>query len=620
MAVNVAEFISVLRKIRDVIYPEVNTAYENAVDLNTSINEKKVDFDSKYSSFNQDYEEFNQDLIEVGNLANSAQASASSANQSAQTATTKSNEIKAVTAQSTTLSPGSQATANYNPVDGKITIGVPSGLKGDKGDSFTVNAAGNTAERSTYDTQPTGFSFLDIQLALIYFKLSSTSGNWSTGSPFGKGDKGDDGDTGNGISGIVFLSTTHASGLSGQSGGTDTYRITYTNTTTFDFIVHNGSDVDVSNIVTIANDETITGLKEFTKSPKIPNGVAITDAVNKSQLNLGLNSLFIKPKKNEPLFIKVSPSQFKIPAGFICTINSDYTMHLLSDITITVGDGAQFEGKDYYVYANSNGTITYSSIKTEDTSLSKLIGGFHKGLTGLYEAPSGNKTEADMIKIRGINAYSFWDLKFFAKNKDNRGMICNGKAWYDIYLGDEDYGINGYSRYNAKIAGGGLEFGRRPAKVPLVYGGDGTTTYGWLTPLIAYDLVNSAKKDLISYREFTDIAYGVQEGFSFDAPSALTGHIYQLTSRYGIEQATGVQSIFSSDIGTSLASSWGDIANGRGQIYQNAYIPTLGGNHFETSGGTYPRAGSRNFVSNQLLNSSQYYIGFRGKSDMVIID
>ena len=50
------------------------------------------------------------------------------------------------------------------------------------------------------------------------------------------GEKGDTGDTGNGISSVQLVSGTHAAGT------TDTYRITMTNGTTFDFGVYNGAN------------------------------------------------------------------------------------------------------------------------------------------------------------------------------------------------------------------------------------------------------------------------------------------------------------------------------------------------------------------------------------------
>jgi len=175
-----------------------------------------------------------------------ASANAATATAQAEIATTKANEIKNVSVASTTTgAAGTAASVVYNPTTGKFSFVVPQGVKGDKGDAFNVNSVGLFAGRSLYDAQVAGFSFLAIDQALIYFKLSATSGDWSIGAPFGKGDKGDPGDTGVGIVDIVFESTTHASGLAAQSGGVDTYTITFTDASTSVFLVRNGLDSDV---------------------------------------------------------------------------------------------------------------------------------------------------------------------------------------------------------------------------------------------------------------------------------------------------------------------------------------------------------------------------------------
>lgn len=70
----------------------------------------------------------------------------------------------------------------------------PEGPKGDQGQSFTVDATGDFVNRSTYDSEPEGFSFLAVDQGLLYFRVGVSG--WGTGIPFGKGDKGDTGDTG----------------------------------------------------------------------------------------------------------------------------------------------------------------------------------------------------------------------------------------------------------------------------------------------------------------------------------------------------------------------------------------------------------------------------------------
>lgn len=221
--------------------------------------------------------------------ASEASASAASAAASAATATTKANEIKAVTVGSTTTgAAGTNALVTYNSSTGQFAFVVPQGIKGDKGDNFTVNAVGLIADRALYDAQIKGFSFLALDEGLIYFKLSSTSGDWSVGSPFGKGDTGDTGATGNGVVSIVFTSTTDASGLAGQSGGTDTYTITYTDSTTDTIIVYNGIDGSVAMVkesfiategqttFTISSSYTVGLIDVFVNGLKVLVGVDVT--------------------------------------------------------------------------------------------------------------------------------------------------------------------------------------------------------------------------------------------------------------------------------------------------------------------------------------------------------
>ena len=240
----IPEFVSILRYIRDTVYPSVNKTYENAVDLNKEITTKKIQFDGDYSQFKNNYVDFNNSKIEISNAVISTNQSAQSASASALLATQKSNEIKNLTAQGQTLTAGSQAYASFNPADGKLTIGIPAGFKGDKGDSFTINSSGTTAQRALYNNQIKGWSFLDLETSTIYFKVSNDSADWSLGAPFGKGDTGHEGPDGVGIVSFTFVSTTDSSGLPAQSGATDTYRITLTNSNTFDYQIYNGVDAD----------------------------------------------------------------------------------------------------------------------------------------------------------------------------------------------------------------------------------------------------------------------------------------------------------------------------------------------------------------------------------------
>ena len=64
----------------------------------------------------------------------------------------------------------------------------PKGDKGDAGTSFKVDATALFSQRSTYDAQPDGFSFLAADTGMLYFRVGVSG--WSAPIPFGKGDQG----------------------------------------------------------------------------------------------------------------------------------------------------------------------------------------------------------------------------------------------------------------------------------------------------------------------------------------------------------------------------------------------------------------------------------------------
>ena len=186
------------------------------------------------------------EILLADNNAITATNKALEATNAAALATAKANEIKNVSVGSTiTGAAGTNASVIYNPANGKFTFVVPQGVKGDRGEAFQVNSIGTFAQRALYDNQSANFSYLAVDVVVngsniphIYFKLSNATGDWSVGTPFGRGDKGD---TGNGIASIDFTSTTGTA--QGQVGETDIYTITYTDTTTFTFPVTHGKGI-----------------------------------------------------------------------------------------------------------------------------------------------------------------------------------------------------------------------------------------------------------------------------------------------------------------------------------------------------------------------------------------
>ncbi len=208
------------------------------------------------------------------NDINNAEENANLAVQAKDVAVQKANQIIAINGQQTvnTLQAGANATVYYDAVSGKFILNIPQGSTGPRGEAFQVNSVGTLANRALYDTQLANFSYLatDVQVdgktvPHIYFKKSATSGDWSDGSPFGKGDTGD---TGVGITSVTFVGTTDVSGLQAKSGATDTYRILFDNGNTTDFPIYNGLDSAVLTVAGKTGDVTleiadIIGLSTF---------------------------------------------------------------------------------------------------------------------------------------------------------------------------------------------------------------------------------------------------------------------------------------------------------------------------------------------------------------------
>ena len=72
----------------------------------------------------------------------------------------------------------------------------PQGPEGPIGKAFEPNAQGLTVDRDAYNAERQGFSFLDTERGIIYWKLSNDIGVWSLGVNFGRGPQGLEGPQG----------------------------------------------------------------------------------------------------------------------------------------------------------------------------------------------------------------------------------------------------------------------------------------------------------------------------------------------------------------------------------------------------------------------------------------
>jgi hypothetical protein len=281
---------------------------------------------------------------------------------------------------------------------------------------------------------------------------------------------------------------------------------------------------------TISANDSSVAFTEITGKPTTLSGYGITDAAGRS---------IARPTKVSATSINVN--------GTVLTLSSPVS------------------GEDYYFSTTSITTVADAN----------TIGGFHFGVIPVGFTAINNITTSDAEAIRGINAYSIW-TKWFRPSCDPKGMIYAAGKWFDIYLLNTDHHLYGTSAAGKTIAGGEALNGRNFPKIPLFYGGDGTTTYGTLTAFEAMEIGKAYGKDMISYEEFCAIAYGVLEASSAGAAdTGVTQHLANYTSKFGLCMATGCQWIWSSELGRSTGATytWKANTEGRGSLYSDENGP-----------------------------------------------
>jgi len=227
-------------------------------------------------------------------------------------------------------------------------------------------------------------------------------------------------------------------------------------------------------------------------------------------------------------------------------------------------------GTDYAIWCKPDGTLEATSNHTSPpVANSRKVGGFHYAPGGNATAQSGGNTTAQ------INEYSFWDLKWKPSCSDPRGMtLVGGGFWSDIYLTGVDAITNGSSKYNVTMADGSS-----PPKVPTMFGGNGSTTYGSYTWFEAMELATAFGKRCPTQQEFMSLAYGTTEASSVGSDQGSTILNAAYTSRWGVIQAAGVLWVWGRDRGGPFAgASWNANTEGRGSEYNAPNSARFGGN------------------------------------------
>ena len=285
----------------------------------------------------------------------------------------------------------------------------------------------------------------------------------------------------------------------------------------------------------------------------------------------------------------------------------------VNKIILTIASGTNITmptlaaGTDYAIWAKPDGTLEATSNHTSPpVANSRKIGGFHYAPGGNATAQSGGNTTAQ------INEYSFWDLKFRPNCSDPRGMtLVAGGFWMDIYLTGVDAITNGSSKYNVTMADGSS-----PPKIPTLFGGNGSTTYGSYTWFEAMELATAFGKRCPTQQEFMSAAYGTTEASSVGTDQGSTILNAAYTSKWGVVQSSGVLWIWARDRGGPYAgASWNANTEGRGSEYNAPNAAGLGGYW-----GTSSDAGSRCSNWSDAASSSYDVIGSRFCCDHLQLD
>jgi hypothetical protein len=283
-------------------------------------------------------------------------------------------------------------------------------------------------------------------------------------------------------------------------------------------------------------------------------------------------------------------------------------------------------GTDYAIYLCNDGSIradaNFSAPTGFDATTSRKIGGFH------YAPGSNAAAQAGGNTTPAINPYSLWDLKWCPKSADPRGMaLIAGSFWSDIYLLGINHTVDGTSKNGATIADGGS-----PPKKPLLFGGDGSTSYGDLTWYTAAETLSAYGKRLPSCAEFAAAAYGTTENTSRGTDAVTAGIATTnagtvadnlFTSKWGLIQAVGCMAVWGrdfnfipagADLTTLMTGSYKNITGSRGQVYTfgTAGLATayLGGNWANGSD-----SGSRTSYWSGAPSGTSSGIGARGCCD-----
>ena len=314
------------------------------------------------------------------------------------------------------------------------------------------------------------------------------------------------------------------------------------------------------------------------------------------------------------LFTKVDPTvvAWNKTGAFTLTTNTGLYIEVNGDIK-TIASGTSITmptataGTDYAIWCTTAGALQATTDHVSPPSANaRKVGGFHY-------APGENAAGTSGGNLTpSINVYSLWDLKWRPSCPDPRGMtLVGGFIWSDIYLTGVDHQINGTSKYNVTIADGSS-----PPKVPSLYGGNGSTTYGTYKWFECSELLASHGKRVPTWQEFSALAYGTTENTSkVGAPTVtnIDASSDNFTSKWGVIMSTGCMQVWGNHFGGGqMAANYSNNTEGRGHTNTLSQVVTFGGYNNPPSAAY---SGSRASWWNNLPTVTNAFIGSRGVCD-----
>jgi len=200
------------------------------------------------------------------------------------------------------------------------------------------------------------------------------------------GAAGANGTNGNGISSIAFLSTTNPGGTAGVAGYTDTYRITYTDSPTFDYSITNGANggvgtdgaVLLKSISSATSDYTVNsyGLSSVVSGDSFgANGWEVTQGtLNENLDTLRLSGLILVTQgdylkkasvtfgsSGSPTTLNIGISSYPLQAQFTI-MGMEFEIDLIRVSSTTV----RVESKSKVLFPTTSGIPTLYSYANEE--------------------------------------------------------------------------------------------------------------------------------------------------------------------------------------------------------------------------------------------------------------